>query len=202
MEHPLLLDMPGLLENATAEAEILEGLIDLQYNPIRSLDNVAGLLTSPQLVEIDLSNCQLSGSGLARWLARGYPRANTLHISDEVTPSLGLGNNALSGSIPENIGTLLPDYIQGLGFDNNQFSGHIPSSLSNLTSLTIVELQRNELTGSIPDTFSKLSNLVTFNVSYNHLSGQVPPVIPFTTLDISSYEGNAGLCGTPLPSCT
>ena len=32
VEHPLLLDMPGLLENATAEAEILEGLIDLQYN--------------------------------------------------------------------------------------------------------------------------------------------------------------------------
>ena len=32
VEHPLLLDMPGLLENATAEAEILEGLFDLQYN--------------------------------------------------------------------------------------------------------------------------------------------------------------------------
>ena len=32
VEHPLFLDMPGLLKNATAEAEILEGLIDLQYN--------------------------------------------------------------------------------------------------------------------------------------------------------------------------
>ena len=32
VEHPVFFDMPSLLENATAEAKILEGLFDLQYN--------------------------------------------------------------------------------------------------------------------------------------------------------------------------
>ena len=32
VEHLVFFDMLGLLENATAEAKILEGLFDLQYN--------------------------------------------------------------------------------------------------------------------------------------------------------------------------
>ena len=57
VEHPLLLDMPGLLENATAETEILEGLIDLQYNNYSDLYFLfTGSFASISYFQIPISN--------------------------------------------------------------------------------------------------------------------------------------------------
>ncbi|MCO5561220.1 hypothetical protein L7F22_014841 [Adiantum nelumboides] len=148
--------------------------LELSNNPIMHGDAVAGIATLPLIVDIELSSCQISGP-FPTWVARLRQPDRHL-LSDEVTPSLNLGNNAISGSIP--------------------------SAVGKLTYLQYLRLENNKLTGPIPASFAQLQNLRGLNVSYNQLSGRIPQVKPFTTFGKSAYTpGNPGLCGLPLKPC-
>ncbi|KAH7424342.1 hypothetical protein KP509_11G003400 [Ceratopteris richardii] len=148
--------------------------IDLSNNPLMTGDSVQGIATAPLISQIEMSSCKISGPFPA-WASR-LPNPSFTLLSDEVTPSLNLANNAISGSIPSALGKLT--YLEGLS------------------------LQNNHLTGPIPTEFAKLQRLQRFNVSYNQLSGKIPQVSPFTTFDKSAYQpGNPGLCGLPLTPC-
>jgi hypothetical protein len=79
LENNRITGVPPSLSNLrTLQWVVLDG------NPIARLSDVAGLLTAPQLVQIQLSNCRISRSDLASWLRRGFPRADTNRLSDEV----------------------------------------------------------------------------------------------------------------------
>jgi Leucine-rich repeat (LRR) protein len=82
---------------------------------------------------------------------------------------LYLGNNQLSGTIPERLGRL--SSLVKLNFtSNNNLSGPVPTSFGNLKGLTHLDLSSNELSGELPSSLASIINLVGLYVQQN---GQV-----------------------------
>ncbi|KAM5583138.1 hypothetical protein ABKV19_003180 [Rosa sericea] len=113
-------------------------------------------------------------------------------------PEIYVGNNAINGSIPFEIGQL--QLLHALYLNNNNFSGHIPEQISNLKNLEELDLSINQFTGNIPSSITRLNFLSFFNVSYNNLAGSIPRGTQLQLLNASAFEGNPKLCGTPLPN--
>ena len=86
--------------------------------------------------------------------------------------SLSISNNALTGTIPSELGNLTN--LTGLYLNNNSLSGTIPVELGNLTNLIDLRLYYNSLSGSIPVELGNLTNLNTLYLMHNSFSGSIP----------------------------
>lgn len=114
---------------------------------------------------------------------------------------IDLSRNNLSGEIPEGITSL--SFLGALRLSRNKLSGNIPQNISLLTRLETLDLSLNHISGTIPASMSSMTLLAHLNLSYNNLSGPIPSLNQFQTYDISTFEGNTGLCGPPLTaSCS
>ncbi|GMY25559.1 receptor-like protein 7 [Fagus crenata] len=109
---------------------------------------------------------------------------------------IDFSHNNLDGLIPEEFGKLKS--LHGLNLSHNALTGQIPPSLGNLTTLESVDLSSDKLTGEIPMHLVDLTFLAVLDLSFNQLVGSIPQGKQFNTFENDSYEGNKGLCGSPM----
>ncbi|XP_062014657.1 receptor-like protein EIX2 [Rosa rugosa] len=113
--------------------------------------------------------------------------------------TIDLSSNNLSGEIPEEMRNL--SNLGSLNLSRNLLTGKIPEDIGSLQRLQILDLSCNHLHGPIPLSMTDMTSLSKLNLSYNDLSGPIPSANQFQTFnDPTLFEGNLGLCGTPLPT--
>ena len=116
----------------------------------------------------------------------------------ELFTTLDLSTNRFSRDIPKSIGNLNLKGLDLLNLSNNILTGHIPQSLRNFEDLESLNLSQNRLFREIPQELTQLTFLESFNVSHNHLVGPIPQGKQFNTFVSNSFDGNPGLCESPL----
>ncbi|EXC07674.1 LRR receptor-like serine/threonine-protein kinase GSO1 [Morus notabilis] len=170
-------------------------LLDLSHNNLSGhiphcIGNLSGLKS--RLTEADTAQYQGRLEIVAKGRVLRYD--STLYLVN----SFDLSDNNLSGEIPTELTSLIQ--LGTLNLSMNHLTGTIPPKIGNLERLETLDLSMNKLSGPIPQNMSSLTFLNYLNLSYNDLSGKIPTTTQFQTLgDPSIYQGNAGLCGDPLP---
>ncbi|XVF49267.1 hypothetical protein PTKIN_Ptkin03bG0254900 [Pterospermum kingtungense] len=86
---------------------------------------------------------------------------------------LYLHRNSFAGSVPENIGELMPN-LETLFLSRNQINGTFPSSICKMTELLYLSVGHNRFSGELPNCWDNLSYLKVLDVSNNTLSGKIP----------------------------
>ncbi|XP_024161084.2 receptor-like protein EIX2 [Rosa chinensis] len=109
-----------------------------------------------------------------------------------------LSSNNLWGEIPEEVKNLMA--LGSLNLSHNHLTGKIPEGIGSLHELEALDLSSNHLWGLIPSSMTSMTSLSKLNLSFNNFSGPIPSANQFPTFDPTSFEGNSGLCGPPLPT--
>ncbi|XP_031272052.1 probable LRR receptor-like serine/threonine-protein kinase At4g36180 [Pistacia vera] len=86
---------------------------------------------------------------------------------------ISLQDNLFSGSLPENIGSLMPR-LQKLYLSWNRLDGKVPSSMCELEGLQVLSLRSNKLYGELPNCWHKSRMLWGIDMSNNTLTGSIP----------------------------
>ena len=86
---------------------------------------------------------------------------------------ISLQNNALTGSLPSELG-LLPMYVRDIHLGYNSLEGTIPVEFAtNTTKLVSIHLNNNRLSGTVPDFAASNSGLSFLNLVHNDLTGSI-----------------------------
>lgn len=146
--------------------------------------------SSSRVVSLVLSNKGLTGT-----ISPNLSLCRNLGILD-------LSQNSLTGTLPSTLGML--SYLMTLNVSHNQISGPIPAEIANCSYLHELDLEQNRFSGELPAALATLQKLQTFDVSHNNLEGPIPTGLSNTSdgrprFNASSFEGNPGLYGFPLP---
>ncbi|KAH7688439.1 Leucine-rich repeat protein [Dioscorea alata] len=112
-----------------------------------------------KLMGLDLGNNSLDGP-------LAFPSNKTNLLAFDVS------NNHFTGTIPNDIGYILPN-LTHLDMSHNLLQGVIPSSFGSLNSLSFVDLSYNTLSGVLPNCIRNLSHLRVLNLRENKLEGDL-----------------------------
>ncbi|XP_039135843.1 receptor-like protein 7 [Dioscorea cayenensis subsp. rotundata] len=110
--------------------------------------------------------------------------------------SIDFSNNRFEGSLPKSLGNLTS--LVMLNISRNNFTGPIPAELGKLVQLEALDLSCNQFSEEIPESLVFLHFLSFLDLSNNKLVGRIPLDSQFSTFSNTSFEGNTGLCGSPL----
>mmetsp|Transcript_20677 Transcript_20677/g.28547 ORF Transcript_20677/g.28547 Transcript_20677/m.28547 type:complete len:430 (-) Transcript_20677:43-1332(-) len=155
--------------------------LDLSYNTL------SGTIPSSLGEDlVDLENLQFSSNKLSGNIPTSF-------LSLEYLQGFSLGNNSLTGTIPE---FPVSESLLSFDFGGNSLEGTIPSSVvQNLPNLQSVGLSFNRIQGTISDGFGTLSNLNSLFFDNNLLNGTIPQFTALTTLrNLNLYKNQ--LTGT------
>ncbi|KAF5191833.1 Receptor-like protein [Thalictrum thalictroides] len=126
-------------------------------------------------------------------LPQTYTKKSNLRVID-------VSHNKMQGKIPRSLENCL--MLELLHLSNNKFSDVFPFWLGNLPHLKILAMRDNGFYGVIgkPDNGNLgFPDLRILDLSYNNFAGSIPQGPQLSTFNnITSYEGNPGLCGAPL----
>ncbi|OAE34022.1 hypothetical protein AXG93_4142s1070 [Marchantia polymorpha subsp. ruderalis] len=152
----------------------LSGSIPLSLSNLTSLQDLA---LGDNELEGGIPAALLRGlAGLVANFSLGQNRLSG-PIPDEIgllsmVKSINLARNELNESIPESIGNC--SALLRLDLSSNRLSGALPSSLGNLSKLEVLNVSHNEIDGDIPSELGKLGSLVDLDLSVNNVSGPIP----------------------------
>ncbi|XP_016646913.1 PREDICTED: LOW QUALITY PROTEIN: probable LRR receptor-like serine/threonine-protein kinase At1g34110 [Prunus mume] len=124
-------------------------------------------LVSSKVGILDLSSSSFSGT-LFHFFCNNSSKPKTLRSSS----FLHLGNNLLSGKIPECLRNWKK--LSAVNLDSNNLIGNIPRSLGYLLSLEFLDLRNNHLHGELPPYLKKCTDLTILDLSYNKFLGKIP----------------------------
>ncbi|XP_060217090.1 receptor-like protein EIX2 [Lycium barbarum] len=91
--------------------------------------------------------------------------------SNNTIEVLCLGENALTGKLPNSLGHLKKLKMLEISF--NMISGMIPASIEQLSGLQILGLGENQLKGALPESIFNFSELTKLRLSTNSLEGKL-----------------------------
>ncbi|KAK4564530.1 hypothetical protein RGQ29_006555 [Quercus rubra] len=86
---------------------------------------------------------------------------------------VNLRENMFSGTMPENVGEILP-LVDYLDLSSNFINGTIPPSIGMLKNLNFLFLRNNCLSGELPPHWEELQYLTLLVVANNNISGNLP----------------------------
>ncbi|KAL4343755.1 hypothetical protein AHAS_Ahas11G0110100 [Arachis hypogaea] len=112
-----------------------------------------------------------------------------LHLKANALTQLKLGDNLLTGVIPDGIQNLKS--LTYLSLQGNQLSGNILDFFTSLKNLRFLELSRNKFFGTIPASIATLAPILGYlELGQNSLSRKIPDFLgkmkALDTLDLSS----------------
>jgi len=105
-----------------------------------------------------------------------------------VLRTLSLRLNALSGGIPDDIGScaeLRYLYLQG-----NRLDGQIPEGFFQLRLLQRLDLSNNRIAGGVSPDFNRLQRLATLYLENNSLNGTLPSNLDLPKLQLFNVSRN------------
>lgn len=108
---------------------------------------------------------------------------------------INLAQNKLTGEIPSSIGNLAN--LKNLNFTSNQLGGDIPSSIGNLTNLKYLDLRSNRNLTSIPKSIANLKQLTNFDVGLNRLTSLPEELSELSSLTSFHADANNGITNIP-----
>ncbi|WOH09475.1 hypothetical protein DCAR_0728932 [Daucus carota subsp. sativus] len=147
---------------------------------------------STEATELNYNLNHSTPNVLARWKGQEFEYGRNFAY----LKMIDLSTNELMGEIPTEITRLLQ--LKGLNLSGNRFYGNVPMDIGQLKELECLDLSGNNFSGKIPASMSGLNFLAYLDLSNNNFSGRIPSGTQLQGFNISSYEGNIGLCGKPL----